>query len=71
MVLTLSPNMPLKQANGSLIARPTASDLPATAAAYTNDASLAIQVMVYSVPDTTLSVTNLRPVFTYDTAVKR
>ncbi len=70
MKLSLSPNMPLRQANGSLIARPQASDLPATAAAYTNDAMLAIQVSAHVVPSVDAIVTN-QPVFTYETTLSR
>lgn len=74
ILLSLSPNMPIKKMSGSnesLVARPTVSDLPASAAEYTNDASLAVQIKVYSVPATGISVTNLLPAFTYDTMVKK
>lgn len=70
-VLLLSPNMPLKQADGSVIARPSAANLSATPAGYTNDAALALQVRIYSVPSPGFSITNMQPIFTYDTAVSR
>jgi len=70
-VIDLSPNMPLRQANGTLIARPVAADLPATAGLFTNDAALAVQVRVFSVSSAGAVVTNLQPVLIYDTAVFR
>ncbi len=70
-VLLLSPNMPLKQADGSVITRPMAANLSATSAGFTNDAALAVQVRFYAVPSPGVAVTNLQPVFTYDTAVLR
>lgn len=70
-ILTLSPNMPLRQSDGSLIARPSAANLPASAAGFTNDAALAVQIRVYSVPSSNYPPTNLQPAFTYDTAIFR
>jgi len=71
MQISLSPNMPLRTAAGGLTAGPKASDLPASAAAYTNDAVLALQVRAFSVPAPGIAVTNLQPVLTYDTAIRR
>jgi prepilin-type N-terminal cleavage/methylation domain-containing protein len=71
LALALSPNMPIRGASGSLISRPSASDLPASASAYTNEGVLALQVRAYSVPAPGGSITNLQPIFTYDTTVQR
>lgn len=71
LALALSPNMPLRDASGNVIARPSASDLPATAAAYTNEAVLALQIRAYSVPAPGGPITNLQPVFTYDSTIRR
>ncbi len=71
IVPQLSPNMPFRNAAGNLIARPQPSDLPANAAAYTNAASLALQIKVYAVGSPTVPYTNLAPVFIYDTTVSR
>jgi type II secretory pathway pseudopilin PulG len=71
MKVFLSPNMPLRNAAGNVIARPSVSDLPANAAAYTNDAALALQVQAYSVPAPGVTITNLQPVVTYDTTIRR
>ncbi len=70
-ILSLSPNMPLRQSDGSVLARPSAANLPASAAGFTNDAALAVQIRVYSVPSSNYSPTNLQPAFTYDTAIFR
>ncbi len=71
MTIALSPNMPIRDSTGNVIARPSVSDLPASAATYTNEAVLAIQVRAFSVPSPGVSVTSLQPVFIYDTTVRR
>ncbi len=71
LALALSPNMPLRDSSGSVISRPSASDLPATAASYTNEAVLALQIRAFSVPAPGVTITNLQPVFTYDTTIRR
>ncbi len=71
MQISLSPNMPLRRVDGSVVGRPVASDLPATPELLTNDASLAIQIRMFSVPAPGIPVTNLQPLFTYDTMVKK
>lgn len=70
MVLSLSPNMPI-QSGGTNIMRPLADNLPANVAAYTNDALLAVQVRAFVVGGPGVPLTNLTPVFTYDTTVFR
>lgn len=72
MALEFSPNMPLRDASGAIaVARPTASDLPASAASYTNDAALALKVRVFDVAAPGLPITNLQPVLTYDAMLAR
>lgn len=71
LVLALSPNMPLRDATGNLIPRPSVSDLPASAADYTNDAVLALQIKAYSIPDPAADITKFQPIFTYDTTIRR
>lgn len=69
--LSLSPNMPLRRPDGTVIARPSSSDLPATADLYTNEVALPVQVRIYSVASSSVALTNLQPVFTYETAISR
>jgi len=71
LALALSPNMPIRDAANNLIAKPSVSDLPASAAAYTNDAVLALQIKAYAVPNPDVTTNNFTPVFTYETAIRR
>lgn len=71
MEISLSPNMPIRNFSGNVTAAPAVSDLPADPAAYTNEAVLALQVRAFSVPSVGAALTNLQPVFTYDTAIRR
>lgn len=71
LTLSLSPNMPIRSSAGNEISRPSAADLPASAEAYTNEAVLALQIRAFSVPAPGTSLTNLQPVFTYDSAIRR
>jgi prepilin-type N-terminal cleavage/methylation domain-containing protein len=69
--LTLSPNMPLLTSSGTLVARPSVGDLPASAASFTNNAVLPVRVQAFSVPATGTTLQNTSPAFSYDTVVPR
>lgn len=72
LVLALSPNMPLRDVSGKLIpGRPSISDLPESAADYTTNAVLALQIKAYSIPDPAADITKFQPIFTYDTTIRR
>jgi len=71
IVPSLSPNMPLQQANGSWIPRPKAADLPANPAEFTNHSRLPLQIRVFEVGSPGLSLDNRVPILTYETALAR
>jgi hypothetical protein len=71
IVPALSPNMPLRDANGEWIPRPGPENLPASHTSFTNHAALPLQVQVFEVGAMGISTTNRMPVLIYDTALRR
>lgn len=71
IVPSLSPNMPMVAGNGSMIPRPSPSDLPDDPANFTNSARLPLQIQIFEVATPGLPIENRAPVLTYDTAIGR
>lgn len=71
IVPALSPNMPVRGANGQWIARPTPADLPANPADFTNHARLPLQIHFFEIGQPGLPIENRNPVLSYDTSLAR
>lgn len=71
IVPALSPNMPMRRADGTFQARPAPSDLPGDVAGLTNHARLPLQISIYEVGAPGLTLSNRIPILTYDATLGR
>lgn len=71
LVVGLSPNMPLRRADGTWVERLSPADLPADPSAFSEHARLPLQVKVYDVGAIGAPIGERLPVLTYETSIDR